>query len=293
MQAYYSRVLEPLVVGAFWVVPALIVVATSIEVARSLRHRDVERTNERTPSQRRDGRALMAGAAVATVCAHAPFSTWLEARFAMLVVFPAVGASLGLVVSALVPPKESHRQRVANIQPRRLSQYVSTPQRRQLLLACSATVVIVAIRMILPAERPLPSDVADVLARPILAPTRALYLVAGFVALVTAGAAWSAAEAIVRRARPAADATSLARQDFERQTAARRVLSWSTASLLLLDAALMAPFPRMMGGVVLGDVQLIQRATDALIVVCLAVAAALLARVRRSFRDGGHVPAVV
>jgi hypothetical protein len=279
MQAYHSRVLEPLTVAVAWLLPIAVVAGVGFEVWQSWTSRG--RTGVTMRAERRASRFLLAGALLGVTAGYAPLPTWLEGRLGMFLVLPTLGASLGLVISALVGPAESHERRVADLQPRSLPQYLSSTAVRLLWISCTASVVIAGIGLVLPPEPSVPADLLDGMGPPALAPTRALYAVTGVLAVGTTVLAWVAAGAIVRRARPAADGALLALQDQHRRLAVQRLVSWTTATLLFLNATLMTPFPAKMGGVVFSDFQLIQRLTDALILVCVGAAVATLAHAHR------------
>lgn len=281
MQVFGSRVLAPLAVAIYMGLPIVLVVAVASEIWRSVRARH-DIAGQR--STRRDARALLVGATVGSAAAYAPANVWLEGRLGMLLVLPALGASVGLIASGLLPVRDQPAQRVAHLQPRRLWAYVSPGKRRFLAAACAATAVIAVVRLILPPERPTPPRVIEVLGgEPAFSPTRALYVAVAVIAFGMAAASLLAAKAIITRSRPAANGDALARQELDRRVAADKVVSWTAATLLLLNATLLTPFPRKMQGIVFGDVQLIQRTTDVLIVglVVLAVVTVAVAHRRQ------------
>jgi len=222
---------------------------------------------------------VLTGAIVGTIASHTPVVTELSVRLGMLLVLPASGATVGLAVSGLVPPVESTARRAAVLQRRSLGLYVSPGSVRLVWAACAFTGVLALIRLVLPPESPFSEAVLSQLGGgPVLAPTRMMYVVVAVVAAVLTATAWAAAIAVVHRGRPAADADDFARQDRARRQSVRRLISGTTATLLLLNATLMTPFPRKMGGVVFGDVQLVQRVTDMLIVTLVIGAAVVTIR---------------
>jgi len=102
--------------------------------------------------------------------------------------------------------------------------------------------------------------------------TRSLYLILSLAGLLLAGLGRAGVSAIVHRSRPTGDERDLTTQEELRGRRARRLVAWTSAALLVLGAAMLTALPRLMGGVVFGDVQLVQRATDILIVVCVIAA---------------------
>lgn len=278
-QELYSRVLFPLTVAVSWAVPAMLVIAAGAEVLRTIGRRRAEREDPVEAQRRLDSRLLLAGAIAGTAVAHVPVLAYMSARLGMLLVLPALGAIIGLTVSGLLPPIERTERRVARLEPRRVGSYVSLSGRRLLWGTCGFTAVLATTRLVLPPETPLSDDlVARLGARPILSPTHTLYVVVAAAAVALTAAAWTAATAVVRRGRPSSVAEDIAAQDRARRETVGRLVGWTTAALLLLNATLMTPLPAKMGGVVFGRVQLVQRATDVLIVAFVLAAAIVVGR---------------
>lgn len=279
VQQYGSRVLEPLAVALSWGIPVVVLAAIAFEAWRSWVGRGRALVDRAT---RRDVWAMLMGAALGAVAAYTPLDLWLEGRLGLLMVLPATGAALGLIASGLLPVREVTSHRVADLQPRRLGTYLSAAKRRTLIAACATTAAIAVVRVVLPPERPVPARLVEVLgARPALAPTRALYVVTALLAIGVAVASVVAAKAIISRTRLAVDDAAFARCERDRRVAADRVVGWTAAVLFLLNATLLTPFPRKMDGVMFGDVQVIQRTTDLLIIGCVVVAAGLLVVAQR------------
>jgi len=281
--AFYSRVLLPLTEAAVWAVPSVLIIAMIHEIWRTLHARSAGGAPSVVAQRRRESRLLLSGAALGAVAGHLPVTTTLEARFGMLVVLPSLGAATALGISGLLAPAGEGARRVATLDSRSLRTYVSPWAARLLWGACALTVALTVVRQVLPAEAPFPAAVvARLRGRPTLAPTRWLYVLTMLAAAAIAAIAWLAAIAVIRRSRPAADAVGLEVQERLRRDGVGRLLRWTTGALLLLNAALMMPFPEKMQGVVLGDIQLVQRLTDLLIVACVVGGIGLVA--------GGHLP---
>jgi hypothetical protein len=287
VQMFGSRVLLPLTKVGVWLLPVVLAFCFGREILTTTRTR---RGASREPQQRRDGRFMLMGAAVGAVAAYVPVSTWLYVRFAMLIVLPILGATVGLALSGLLPAVVTRPVRVAELEPRTASGYVPRRMQRWTLATTGAVGFVTAVRLILPEERPLSDATLAQLGHPVLPPTRMLYLGAFAVAVATLVLAWAATSAQVRRARTAHDSEELRHQDATRRQGVLKLLRWTTATMLLFTAALLTPLPGMMGGVVFGDVQLIQRTADLVTVVLIAVAAwIVLAPGRRDQLAGSDV----
>lgn len=278
VQIFGSRVLAPLTAAGVWLLPLLLAFAFAWEVLQTL---GASQGGAREPQQKRDARFMLLGATLGATAAYIPVATWLYVRFAMLVVLPTLGATVGLAVSGLLPAVGAHHVRVAELEQRATSSYVPRPVRRWLWTTPATVGVITAVRFILPEERPIPRDVMAQLGDPVLAPTRTLYLAAFAVSVALAVLAWAATAALVRRARTAPNPDELAHQEAIRRHGVARLMRWTTATMLLFSASLLTPLPAKMGGVVLSDVQLIQRITDLLTVLLLIAAAGVLFGSRR------------
>jgi hypothetical protein len=90
--------------------------------------------------------------------------------------------------------------------------------------------------------------------------------------------------AIVRRSRPSRDSEELEIHEQLRARSIRRLIGWSTGTILWLNAAMLTVLPRGMGGVVFGEIQLIQRAADVLTAALVVGAGLVVAHAYRAAR---------
>jgi len=273
-QSYYSWALEPLTIAAARGVPLVLGGAILFAAIRWIRGRG---GSHATRGAQRDTALLLVGATAGFHLSWLPVVTFAEGRLGMLLTLPAVGAACGLAASALLPSGAVGTFRIALIESVNAGRYVSAAAWRVLWGACAFTVAVGAFRFILPDDQPLPADVSAAIGNPALQTTRSLYLILSLAGLLLAGLGRAGVSAIVHRSRPSRDECDLTTQEELRGRRARRLVAWTTAALLVLGAAMLTALPRLMGGVVFGDVQLVQRATDVLIVACVIAAGWVIA----------------
>lgn len=273
---FYSKALGPLLVALPVVIPLLILIGFVHLAARASRRRreatDAERLARRQDV--RDQLFLLIGATAGALASRADVNLWAEARLGVLLVLPAGGDALGLIVAALTPPSGLSATTTAALRPREIATYSPGALWRLLWAASLTTLALMVVRWILPPETPIGKWPAGV-PRLLLRATPLLFTALAIFALVLCALSKLACRAIVRRSRPARDSEELEIQERLRARSVGRLLGWSAATVLWLDAAMVTAFPPRMGGVVFGDVQLIQRAADAL-AVGLVIAAGLV-----------------